>query len=34
MFMYLFIFIVKMLNDYIKNSKYYKTANLKTGGPC
>ena len=29
-----YVFIVKKLKDHIKNSKYYETANLKTGGPC
>ena len=29
-----YVFIVKNLKDHIKKSKYYETANLKTGGYC
>ena len=28
-----YVFIVKKMEDHIKNGKYYETANLKTGGP-
>ena len=31
---YVYVFILKKLKDHIKSSKYYETANLKTGGPC
>ena len=31
---YVYVFIVKKLKDHIKNSKYYETDNLKTGGHC
>ena len=31
---YVYVFIVKKLKDHIKNSKYYETANLKTGETC
>ena len=31
---YVYVFIIKKLKDLIKKSKYYKTADLKTGGPC
>ena len=31
---YVYVFIVKKLKDHIKNSKYYETANLETGGAC
>ena len=30
---YNYVLIVKKLKDHIKNSKYYETANLKTGRP-
>ena len=31
---FVYVFIVKKLNNHIKNSKYYEAVNLKTGGPC
>ena len=31
---YVYECIFKKLKDHIKNSKYYETDNLKTGGPC
>ena len=30
----MFLYLLLGLKDHIKNIKYYKTANLKTGGPC
>ena len=32
--MYVYVFIVKKSKDHIKNSKYYVTPILETGGPC